>query len=221
MRNPIVFYCSFLFQNLFLRKVMENTEAPIQTEEPTTVVEPVAEDTSKINEDSITTKETLKMNGEQSTPVEEEVKTNGQEATTEDVSSKTMEETSVEKKQEEEETAPLNKSVTEQENVTDVCTTVPAACVSPGRANVPLKEVNESEKEESTVISNGTDSTNSKKRELEQEDESTEETATDSDDRSNDQTKKIKIAEPTETPIIEFDSIDTNIRRNIYSIYIQ
>ncbi|CAF0856204.1 unnamed protein product [Adineta ricciae] len=189
---------------------MENTEAPIQTEEPTTVVEPVAEDTSKINEDSITTKETLKMNGEQSTPVEEEVKTNGQEATTEDVSSKTMEETSVEKKQEEEETAPLNKSVTEQENVTDVCTTVPAACVSPGRANVPLKEVNESEKEESTVISNGTDSTNSKKRELEQEDESTEETATDSDDRSNDQTKKIKIAEPTETPIIEVKESEHN-----------
>ncbi|CAF0805865.1 unnamed protein product [Adineta ricciae] len=190
---------------------MENTEAPIQTEEPTTVVEPVAEDTSKINGDPIATQDPLKMNGDQSAPVEEEVKTNGQEATNEDVSSKTMEETSVEKKkEEEEESTPLNKSVTEQENVTDACTTVPATCVSPGRTNIPLKEVNESEKEELAVISNGTDSTNSKKRELEQEDEPTEETTTDSDDRSNDQTKKIKIAEPTETPIIEVKESEHN-----------
>jgi hypothetical protein len=88
------------------------------------------------------------------------------------------------------------KPIDEQENVTN---TNVSASVSPGRANVPFKEVNESEKEE-----NGTDIINNKKRELDNEDEQIQEKILDNDERTGgDQTKKIKISESTDTPIVE------------------
>ncbi|UJR14784.1 hypothetical protein I4U23_001772 [Adineta vaga] len=188
---------------------MENTEAPIQTEESTAVVETVTDDTSKTNGESSISKDSLKMNGEQAVMNNDEPKTNGEEAITEDVSTKTTEEISVEKK--EDEVVSSNKSINEQENVAETSTSVPPTCVSPGRPNIPLKEVNESEKEESAVISNGTDSTNSKKRELEQEDEPAEETTNDNDERPTDQTKKIKITEIVDTPIMETKESENNI----------
>jgi hypothetical protein len=165
---------------------MENTEAPIQTEETTKVVEPVTEETSKIN-------------GEQ--PIIEEPSEEVTEKTGDEVPTTTTTIT--------EETA---KPIDEQENVTDTNLTVPPTCLSPGRANVPLKEVNESEKEEPVVHTNGTngtENTNSKKREL--EDEPHEETPNDNDERVVDQTKKIKTSEATDTPIIETPETEKNI----------
>ena len=179
---------------------MENTEAPIQAEESPAIVESVAEETSKVNGELSDTKDLLKLNGEQ-TATDDGLKLNGAETTAEEVSSKSQEETSVEKK--EEEMMPSTTLMTEQENVADTNGTMPPTCVSPGRANVPLKEVNESEKEEPTLISNGTDNTNSKKRELELEDELQEETSNDNDERSSEPTKKIKVTETSETPIME------------------
>jgi hypothetical protein len=88
------------------------------------------------------------------------------------------------------------KPIDEQENVTN---TNVSASVSPGRANVPFKEVNESEKEE-----NGIENINTKKRELDNEDEQIQEKILDNDERTGgDQTKKIKISESTDTPIVE------------------
>jgi len=106
----------------------------------------------------------------------------------------------------------ITKPTDEQENVTDTNTTVPPISLSPSRVNVPLKEVNESEKEEAAVMTNGTENGISKKRELEQEDEQSEETTNGNDERTTvDQTKKIKICESTDTPIMETKEIENNI----------
>jgi len=167
---------------------MENTEAPIQTEKPEQPA-PVVE---------TTTEKTPVVNGEQ--PIVEEPK--------EEVAEKTEIEI-------ETTTTPIiteepAKPVDEQENVTDTNVTVPPpTSVSPGRANIPLKEVNESEKEEAIVHTNGTENTISKKREL--EDEQHEETSTDNDERTVDQTKKIKTSEATDIPIIETNETEKNI----------
>jgi len=58
---------------------MENTDTPIQTEEPTTVVESVTEETPKTITDTPIT------NGEQTTTEETPV-TNGEQVTTEETS---------------------------------------------------------------------------------------------------------------------------------------
>jgi len=108
----------------------------------------------------------------------------------------------------------ITKPTDEQENVTDTNTTVPPTSLSPGRV-VPLKEVNESEKEEAAVITNGTANGISKKRELEQDDEPSEETTNGDDERTTvDQTKKIKICESTDTPIMETKETENNIMVN-------
>ena len=161
---------------------MENTETTIQKEESTTVIPEVTEETPT---------ETVPIVNGETTSVTE----------------------TVEKKEEKEETSTTMKSTDEQENVTDTNTTVPPASLSPGRANIPLKEVNESEKEEPTVVlPNGTENGISKKRELEQEDEVTEETTTDNDERNGlDQSKKIKISETIDTPIMETKEPEKNI----------
>ncbi len=171
---------------------MENTDTPVQTEKPTTVVEPVPKETT-----TPTTTESVSTTEETTTSVPE----------------------SVEKKEDEvvptttaEDTEETSKSTDEQENVTDANPTVPPNCLSPGRANVPLKEVNESGKEEAAVIPNGTENGLSKKRELEQEDEPTEETSNDNDERTTvDQSKKLKVTEVTDTPIIETKEAENNI----------
>jgi len=95
------------------------------------------------------------------------------------------------------------KPIDEQENVTG---TNLSASVSPGRANVPFKEVNESEKEE-----NGTENINTKKRELDNEDEQIQEKILDNDERTGDQTKKIKISESTDTPTVETKESENNL----------
>jgi hypothetical protein len=163
---------------------MENTETPIITEEPTTVTETVTEETPKVN-------------GEQ--PIVEEPTEEVTEKETPTTTTTITEETA--------------KPIDEQENVTDTNGTVPPpTCVSPGRANIPLKEVNETEKEEAVVHTNGTNGTEntlSKKREL--EDEQHEETPTDNDERVGDQTKKIKTSDVTDTPIIETNETEKNI----------
>ncbi|CAF3546797.1 unnamed protein product [Adineta steineri] len=176
---------------------MENTDVSVQKEESTPIVELAKEDTPKINGEQAITEDTPK-------------KINGEQTITEETSSKSIEETaSVETK--EDEVIPPRKS-TEQENVTDTNMAVPPTCVSPGRANVPLKEVNESEKEESSaVITNGTENNISKKRELEQEDEQPEETTNDNDEKTSDQTKKLRITEANDTPIIETKESEKNM----------
>jgi hypothetical protein len=186
---------------------MENTETPIQNEESTPIVPSVTEETSQktnditpvIIDEQCTTETTPVINGEQSTTEPAPV-INNEPSTTE--------KTSVTESVEEEIVPPTD----EQENVTDTNTIVPTTCLSPGRVNIPLKEVNESEKEEPALIPNGTENGISKKRELEQEDESTEETTNDNDERNGlDQTKKIKISEATDTPIMETKESEPNI----------
>ena len=176
---------------------MENTDVPIPTEKSTSIVESVTEDSSKINGEPSSTETTVKINGEQ--PITEET-ASMEKKDDEIVPSTTEEETT--------------KLTDEQENATGTNTTVPPTCLSPGRANIPLKEVNESEKEEPTVLTNGTENTISKKRELEQEDEQPEETTNDNDERTVDQTKKIKITDATDTPIIETKESENNIIMN-------
>jgi len=97
-------------------------------------------------------------------------------------------------------TAP--KSNEDQENATDVNKTIPAS-VSPGRANVPFKEVNENEKEACSAIVNGTENINNKKREFDNEDEQVQEKNCDNDERTSDQIKKIKITESADIPTVE------------------
>jgi len=150
-----------------------------------------------IIDEQSTTETTPVINGEQPVPV-----INGETSTTEE----TPVTESVESKEE------IVPPTDEQENVTDTNAVVPPTSLSPGRVNIPLKEVNESEKEEPALIPNGTENGISKKRELEQEDETTEETTNDNDERNGvDQTKKMKISETTDTPIIETKEPETNI----------
>lgn len=168
---------------------MENIEAPIQKEESTAVIK-----------ETTTTETTPVVNGEQTTPETTPV-VNGEPTTEVTPVTESTENT--------EEIVPPTD---EQENVTDTNTSVPSTSMSPGRANVPLKEVNESGKEEPAVIPNGTENGMSKKRELEQEDEPTEETTNDNDERTAvDQSKKLKISEATDTPIIEAKEVEKNI----------
>ena len=167
---------------------MENIEAPIATEESTIVTPKVTEETST----TVTETETTPLvNGESTTtPV-----------TTEETTTTTE---TVEEKDE------IVPPTDEQENVTDTNTNLPPTSLSPGRANIPLKEVNESEKDEPALLPNGTENGMSKKRELEQE-EPSEETNNDNDERNGlDQSKKLKISESTDTPIIETKEIDNN-----------
>ena len=168
---------------------MENIEAPISTTEESTTVTPT------VTEETSTTETTPLVNGEE-------------ETTTTTTTTTTEETTATETVEEKEEIVPPTD---EQENVTDTNATVPPTSLSPGRANVPLKEVNESEKEEPALLPNGTENGLSKKRELEQEEEPTNETNNDNDERNGlDQSKKIKISEPTDTPIIESKEVDNN-----------
>lgn len=172
---------------------MENIEAPIATEESTTVTPTVTEESST----TITEPEpTPLVNGESTTtPVTTEETTTTTNTTTETV----------------EEKEDIVPPTDEQENVTDTNAIVPPTSLSPGRANIPLKEVNESEKEEPALLPNGTENGMSKKRELEQEEEPTDESNHDNDERNGlDQSKKIKISESTDTPIIETKEIDNN-----------
>jgi hypothetical protein len=90
----------------------------------------------------------------------------------------------------------------DQENAIDVNKTIPAS-VSPGRANVPFKEVNENEKEACSAIVNGTENINNKKREFDNEDEQVQEKNCDNDERTSDQIKKIKITESADIPTVE------------------
>jgi hypothetical protein len=92
--------------------------------------------------------------------------------------------------------SPSSNPIEDQENATDANKTVQAS-VSPGRANVPFKEVNESEKEACSAIVNGTDNINNKKREFNNEDEQVQEEIRDNDEQTGDQTKKVKITEST------------------------
>jgi len=182
---------------------MENTDVPIQNDESTPIVESLTKTTPKIIEDSPIingekpiTDDTVKINGEQPI-IEEPSGTENTEIKEDEIVPSTT----------------TTKLIDEQENTAGTNTTITPTCVSPGRVNVPLKEVNESEKEEpaSVPITNGTENTISKKRELEQEDEQPEETTNDNDERTIDQTKKIKITEVTDTPIIETKESENNI----------
>jgi len=170
---------------------MENTNVSIEKEEEskTVVVEPVIEETPKI--------------------MEEQVTPNEEPTTTEDTSSSEKIESTTEnvEKKEDEDVSPSTseKPIDEQENVIDTNPTVPSATVSPGRANVPLKEVNETE-----TMPNGTENTISKKRELDQEDEQPEENIKDNEERMIDQTKKMKTNDSTDTPIIETKETENN-----------
>lgn len=178
---------------------MENTETPIVTEQtPVSTEETTTTTTVPVVE--TVTEETPIVNGEVE-PVTENVETTNTETIppTESTTTEVVEEETT-------------KPTDEQENVTDTNAIVPPTSLSPGRVNVPLKEVNESEKEEAAVIPNGTENGISKKRELEQEDEPTEETTTDNDERNgNDQIKKIKTSETIDTPIIETKEPENNI----------
>jgi hypothetical protein len=175
---------------------MENTDVPIQNDESTPIVESITKTTPTpiINGETPITDDTVKINGEQ--PIIEEP--SGTENT---------------EIKEDEIVPSTTKLIDEQENTAGTNTIITPTCVSPGRVNVPLKEVNESEKEEPAIvpITNGTENTISKKRELEQEDEQPEETTNDNDERTIDQTKKIKITEVTDTPIIETKESENNI----------
>lgn len=173
---------------------MENTDVVVESK---TVEEPTIEEPTKPME-----KKMLEETEETTKSVEEET-------TTETVEEK--EEVLVPSISTEEETT---RPTDEQENVTGTNTTVPPTSLSPGRANVPLKEVNESENEEPVVLSNGTETANSKKRELEQEEERPEENDGDLDDRSGDQTKKMKTNEPVDTPVIETKETEINLAVN-------
>ena len=188
---------------------MENTETtPVQTEETTPVVPSVVVETPQTTNDItpviVDEQTTPIVSGEQTTTTTTETETvpeiNGETTTT-----TTTEEPSVTEKETE-----VVPPTDEQENVTETNTVVPPTSLSPGRVNVPLKEVNESE--EPALIPNGTENGVSKKRELEQEDEPTEETTNDNDERTGvDQTKKIKISDPTDTPIVETIEPENNI----------
>ena len=108
--------------------------------------------------------------------------------------------------------AVVTKPVDEQENVTE--TNVPAS-VSPARANLPFKEVNESEGEECTTASNGTETINNKKREFDHDaDEEVEEKNLDDNDRAGDSSKKIKVAESTETPSVDANKTESTVQTN-------
>ncbi|CAM4762534.1 unnamed protein product [Rotaria magnacalcarata] len=208
-----------------ISKTMENTDSIVQQqEEVTPLAVPVAEDKSKTNDEQpVVAEDKSKTNDEQPVVAEDDASKTSEEQivseepattttttsaepvltedvpqTNEDTSAQTTEEASV--------------PTDEQENVTDNNAAVASTSVSPTRSNEPLKEVNESEKDESAALTNGAESTTSKKRELEQEEGKAD--ANNDDERSGDQTKKIKIGEDTDTPIVdskEFDSVDTNL----------
>jgi hypothetical protein len=97
------------------------------------------------------------------------------------------------------------KPVEEQENVIDTNTVVPTS-ISPGQLNVSFKEVNES----ATTV-NGTENINSKKRELDNEDEQIQEKILDNDERTGDHIKKIKTSESTDIPPIETKELENSI----------
>jgi hypothetical protein len=165
---------------------MENIDTPIELN---TVVESITEETPK----GIEEEDTLSKKTEEE-PVSESVEKKDEEIIpVPPTTTTTTEETT--------------KPIDEQENDTDTTPTVTPTCLSPGRVNVPLKEVNESE---TAIVTNGTENTISKKRELDQEDEQPEEKTNDNDERSGDQTKKIKISEPIDMPIMETKESENN-----------
>ena len=107
--------------------------------------------------------------------------------------------------------AVVAKPVDEQENATE--TNVPAS-VSPARANLPFKEVNESEGEECTTAANGTEMINNKKREFDHDDNEVEEKHLDDNDRAGDPSKKIKVAEDTEATPAEVNKLECTVQTN-------
>jgi len=96
------------------------------------------------------------------------------------------------------ETTESEPVVEEQENVNGT-STLPAS-VSPGRMNVPLKEVNESGNDEAATMASAStaENSNSKKRELDHEDEQPPELTAEIDERAGDPVKKMKLNEATE-----------------------
>jgi len=96
------------------------------------------------------------------------------------------------------ETAESEPVIEEQENVNGT-STIPAS-VSPGLSNSPFKEVNESDNDEAAVVASAAtaENSNSKKRELDHEDEQPQELTGENDERAGDQVKKLKLNEPTE-----------------------
>jgi hypothetical protein len=180
---------------------MENTDALIDNVESKPVETPVIEELPPTMEMKTDEPEALKSTEDEETEAEVEaapkIDTDEKKECDDDLVPSTEEDT--------------NKSTDEQENATGTNSTVPTATsLSPGRANIPLKEVNESEKDEPTIMSNGTETANSKKRELEQEEERPEENGADHDERAADQTKKMKTNETLETPLIETKEVEIN-----------
>jgi hypothetical protein len=96
------------------------------------------------------------------------------------------------------ETVESEPVIEEQENVNGT-STIPAS-VSPGRSNLPFKEVNESDNDEAAVVASTAtaENSNTKKRELDHEDEQPQEKTGEYDERAGDQVKKLKLNEPTE-----------------------
>lgn len=200
---------------------MENTDVPIEqqttTEETKTVEETVtAETTTETVEETPTTTTEPETVGETEMAVTKETEIVAEPVKeTEIIEDKPVVEETTKTEEvvretvgtENEETG--KSTIDEQENVTTTNGVAPTA-LSPGRVNVPLKEVNESEKEETNIIANPTETTISKKRELEQEEPRNEENGTDSDERTGDQTKKLKTADTVDAAIMEPKEVELN-----------
>jgi hypothetical protein len=170
---------------------MENIEVSIENEEQ------VSEESKKVIN---------RVTDDVSKNIEE---TNGELQTIENQ----IEEENVEKNDDEVVPSTTPKPTEEQENVIDTNTAVPAS-ISPSRANVPLKEVNESEKEACKILVNGTENVNNKKRELDHEDGEIQEKILDNDERTGDPTKKIKITELTDASPVETKESENNATAN-------
>ena len=141
---------------------------------------------------------------------EEAKKTIDQEA--DDVSKKTKianNEVEAEEEEEEEDDEVVPSTTPEPAGEQDESTEIEvniSRSISPGQVDVPVKEVNKSEKQEDneTVVSSS-DSITNKKRELEDED------GDDQASGSNEQTKKMKIHEPNDTPPVENKELSASV----------
>jgi len=163
---------------------MENTDVLVATAEQvpdvsTIVVDQVTDDLLKTIDNEKKEEPETKMNNEEVETTEETDAAAPTTTTTETIESKPTE---------------------EQENVNGTSVVPAPASVSPGRSNVPFKEVNESGSDEAAIVAtNGTaENSNSKKRELDQEEEQSLEKTEETDERAGDQVKKMKLNEPTE-----------------------
>jgi len=170
---------------------MEKTDVHIENEEQVSeeskkVIDQLTDDVSKIIEE-----------------------TNGEIKTTEN----TIEEENIKTDDDAIVPSTPSKSIEEQENVIDTNTTVSENVLS-GRANVPFKEVNGSEKEACTTIVNGIKNINNKKRELDNGDEQIQEKILDNDEQTGDQIKKIKIGESMDTLGIETKESENSVTAN-------